>query len=73
MGLKLFRHVFVTDSQGYKVSSCGQRRFRSDCAYAQAIGSSLAHMSEGTFWGSFVKMGKYIYFFFGVGANYVGP
>ena len=40
----------VMYSQGCKVSSCGQRRFWSDCANTQAdLNLRWAHMSEGTF------------------------
>ena len=39
-----------TDSQGCRVSSCGQRRLWSDCADAQAdLSLRWAHMSEGVF------------------------
>ena len=40
----------ILDSQGCKVSSCGQRRLWSDCADAQAdLSLRLEHISEGTF------------------------
>ena len=40
----------ILDSQGCQASSCGQRRFWSDCENAQAdLSHRLAHMSNGTF------------------------
>ena len=40
----------ILDSQGCKVSPCGQRRLKSDCADAQAdLSLRWAHISEGTF------------------------
>ena len=40
----------ILDSQGCKVSSCGQRRLISDCADAQAdMSLRWAHMSNSTF------------------------
>ena len=40
----------MLDSQGYNVSSSGQRRFWSDCADAQAnLSVRCAHTPEGTF------------------------
>ena len=42
--------VRILHSQGCKVSSCGQRRLKSDCADAQAdLSLRWAHMREGTF------------------------
>ena len=40
----------ILGRQGYKVSSCGQRRLRSDCTDAHAdLSLRWTHMSEGTF------------------------
>ena len=39
----------ILDSQGCKVSSCGQRRLLSDCADGSDLSLRWAHMSEGTF------------------------